>query len=228
MTDSRGSQRFLIDTGSSYSILPFSSPSTPTGPVLFATDKPRISCWGYTNMLVTFGGVNYERKFLKAKVRFPIIGIDFLRHFKLGVDDANAVLVPSRQRLRLSCNSIANATQPARTAAAARLYAEVAAAAPQQPPRLPPVDSWQAIMAEFPAFTASKWKPGHPAHGVQHTIKTRGQPVTSRFRRLNPECLATARAEFNCILEAGNVRRSSSAWSSPLHMVCKKDNKLRP
>jgi hypothetical protein len=40
-------------------------------------------------------GCSYTSPFLLADVRFPILGIDFLRHFKLLVDMAANKLVPS-------------------------------------------------------------------------------------------------------------------------------------
>jgi hypothetical protein len=67
-----------------------------------------------------------------------------------------------------------------------------------------------------------------PAHGIQHAITTDGPPVVSKFRRLDPERLAAARKEFDTMLKAGIVRRSQSGWSSPLHMVRKKDGGWRP
>jgi hypothetical protein len=60
-------------------------------------------------------------------------------------------------------------------------------------------------------------------HAVQHSIVTTGRPVTAKFRRLDAVKLVAAKAEFLQLERDGIVRRSSSAWASPLHMVPKKD-----
>ena len=65
-------------------------------------------------------------------------------------------------------------------------------------------------------------------HGVEHHIVTSGRPVTSKFRRLDNIKLAAAKAEFLQLEKEGIVRRSSSEWASPLHMVQKSDGSWRP
>ena len=65
-------------------------------------------------------------------------------------------------------------------------------------------------------------------HGVVHYIPTHGPPVTSRVRRLTPEKHAAAQKEFDQLEKLGIVRRSSSSWASPLHMVRKPDGSWRP
>jgi hypothetical protein len=55
-----------------------------------------------------------------------------------------------------------------------------------------------------------------------------GQPATAKFRRLDPTRLAAAKREFQSMLDEGVIRRSSSQWSSPLHMVQKPDGSWRP
>ena len=65
-------------------------------------------------------------------------------------------------------------------------------------------------------------------HGVCHHLFTvPGPPVYSKPRRLNPEKLSAAKEEFPAMEKAGNIRRSFSPWSSPLHMVKKKDGGWR-
>jgi hypothetical protein len=63
---------------------------------------------------------------------------------------------------------------------------------------------------------------------VEHHIRTSGPPNASRFRRLDAEKLAAAKAEFLQLEKDGIVRRSDSPWSSPLHMVRKADGTWRP
>ncbi len=59
------------------------------------------------------------------------------------------------------------------------------------------------------------------SHGVEHHLETRGPPITSPFRRLDAQMLAAAKAEFTALERDGIIRRSSSPWASPLHMVKK-------
>ena len=84
------------------------------------------------------------------------------------------------------------------------------------------------LLAEFPdVCNASKLLP--PAkHAVQHVIETSGHPVASKYRRLDAEKLAAAKAEFLSLEQLGIIRRSSSSWESPLHMVKKSDRSWRP
>jgi len=65
-------------------------------------------------------------------------------------------------------------------------------------------------------------------HGVAHHIVTEGRPVFAQPRRLSPEKLGAAKAEFNKLLEMGIVRPSSSTWASPLHMVPKGNGEWHP
>jgi hypothetical protein len=112
---------------------------------------------------------------------------------------------------------------------AAALYPlpnQATCAAAVVPPTSP---GWcQAFLSEYAdVVNASKTLPAATT-GVEHHIQTSGPPIAARFRWLDGVKLEAARAEFLQLERDGTVRRSSSPWSSPLHMVRKSDGGWRP
>ena len=57
---------------------------------------------------------------------------------------------------------------------------------------------------------------------------TTGPPTYARARRLDGEKLEAAKEEFYKMEAMGIVRRSKSAWASPLHVVPKANGQWRP
>ena len=89
-------RRFLCDTGASYSILPHQSSAAASGPPLHGPAGRPIRCWGERELTLTLNNKQYKWIFLLADVNFAIIGIDFLKHFKLVVDAAPGQLMDTR------------------------------------------------------------------------------------------------------------------------------------
>ena len=77
------------------------------------------------------------------------------------------------------------------------------------------------LLSEFPTLTQVSAPVKHD-HEIVHHIETGGPPISARPRRLAPDRLKAAKREFEHMLQLGIIRPSSSAWSSPLHMVPKK------
>jgi hypothetical protein len=74
--DSVSNCRYLVDTGSAFSIMPWKLQKTPSGPSLSMADGRRIPCWGEMLLTVTIDGVPQQWDFLLAAVSFPIISVD--------------------------------------------------------------------------------------------------------------------------------------------------------
>ncbi len=54
------------------------------------------------------------------------------------------------------------------------------------------------------------------------------RPVFAKVRRLAPDKKRIDEAEFKKLEASGIIRRSNSAWASPLHMVPKEDSSWQP
>jgi hypothetical protein len=55
LTDSLSSRRFLIDSSSSKSVIPYYSSLPTTGPTLYTADDKPIATWGFRRLAVKFG-----------------------------------------------------------------------------------------------------------------------------------------------------------------------------
>ena len=115
--DQLSKRRFLVDTGASFSIYPFSSKAVPTGPTLFGPAGKLIPCWGERSISLQFNNKKFTWSFLLAAVSFPIIGVDFLRHFKLLIDPAANRLVDTATCQAFT--TVSSLATPAATAVAA-------------------------------------------------------------------------------------------------------------
>jgi hypothetical protein len=116
IVDESTQRRFLVDTGAAYSIFPFSSSGKQSGSRLTGADGLHIPCWGEPRLSLVFHGHRFEWPFLLARVQFPIIGVDFSRHFKLLVDPAVSRLVDTvSTQLLPTVSSVRSQPEPAET-----------------------------------------------------------------------------------------------------------------
>ena len=170
-----------------------------------AANGSLINTYGVKEMPFTYGPQRFPWKFTVADVFMPIIGADFLTYYSLAVDVRHRRLLPVQSE-----NSKHGAPSPPELAAATD-------------------DPFQNLLHEFSDVFSDRLpilnkKP----LGIQHHIITKGPPVHAKFRRLSPAKLEAAKQVFR-ELEAQNIcQKAASPWSSPLHMVQKKDGSYRP
>jgi hypothetical protein len=143
-----------------------------------------------------------------ADVQMPIIGVDLLSNFVLLVDCRNNRIL----------DGITSLSAPAQMASPR--FASVKTIGGTAPA--------DDLFSEFPDLTRPSGVLREVRHNTVHHINTTtGPPVFCRPRRLAPDRLTIAKAEF-VMLKDGMSRRSDSSCSSALHLIPKKDSGWRP
>ena len=198
---------YLIDTGAEVSVIPPTVTDREGGPKnlnLRAANGSIIHTYGERMLRINLTVHSlFEWKFIIADVPVPIIGLDFLEHFGLLVDPKQRQLIDSKHNLTISGIS-----------ATFRAISPVV---------VQTVDEYHGLLLRYPQLRRRQDDLPPATTTTAHVIQTRGPPVYSRPRRLAPDKFKAAKAEFDRLLKAGVVRPSNSPWSSPLHMVPKKN-----
>ncbi|XP_063616254.1 uncharacterized protein LOC134789613 [Cydia splendana] len=208
--------QYLIDTGSDLCVFPrllVNERRKKTDYELYAANSTVIATYGYITLHLDFGLRRiFEWRFTVADVSKPIIGVDFLIFYNLLVDCRNQKLIDKTTSLFTDAQQVS----AAETISSIRTT-------------LTNDSTYTLLLRDFPDITRPAGKLGAPKHDTVHHIRTTpGPPVSSRPRRLDPERLKIAKKEFDDMLQNGTARRSESPWSSPLHLVRKKNNGWRP
>ena len=79
--------------------------------------------------------------------------------------------------------------------------------------------SLQHVLDEFPKVLNTSMALLKPTHHMEHFLVMEGHPVKAKYRRLDNDRLEAAKKEFAELERQGIIRRSSSNWASPLHIV---------
>ena len=206
---SKFSNSFLVDTGSEVSVLQPSTVSQKTlidSLTLMAVNDTPIHTFGEQSLTLNLG---LRRSllwiFIIADVQRPILGADFLRYFGLLVDMRQKQLIDETTQLFvqgiLTTDSSPQTTFCPKTSD----------------------NPYLSLLSEFPTLLRVSTPDSPVLHNVQHFVEMTGPPVSARPRRLAPERYKVAKGEFEHMLQLGIICPSSSAWSSALHMVPKKN-----
>ena len=206
--DAHTHTNFLVDTGSEVSVTPPTPADRRRSPdplTLAAVNNTSIHTYGQRSLTLDLGlRRSLPWIFIIADVKKPILGADFLRHYSLMVDMHKHKLIDTNTHLQVQCIvSLDTSLRPT-------LYSKDTS------------NPYLTLLSEFPSLTQVTTSDAPVQQNILHHIETTGPPVSARPRRLAPNRLKAAKQEFEHMLNLGIIRPSSSAWSSPLHMVPKK------
>lgn len=202
--DRNSGLNFLIDTGASISVLPQSKYDKVADPdaVLYAANGSKIETYGEKLLTLNIGlQRTLSWPFVIAKVKYPILGADFLAHFNLSINLHDHSIIDNITEYSIPAHS--RNIEPLAVAATNSGY-------------------HMEILNKYPNLTEYCDSLPEVKHNYKHHIPTNGSPPFVRPRKLNPNMLNIAKEAFSKMLSEGIVRVSSSSYASPLHMVPKK------
>lgn len=205
MTDTRNNLRFLVDTGAAISVLPVRDKACqqPFQLRLQAANGSSINTYGTKSLTLNIGmRQDFTWNFTVADVQMPILSADFLAHYDLAIRMNNHSLTDNLTRLCV-LGTYSKLTTTGITVATChnKEYLDL-------------LNQYQDLLRPAGSIDSTK-------HKTQHFIKTTGQPVFSRPRRLAPNKLKFAKKAFDDMLREGVIRPSDSPYASPLHLVPK-------
>lgn len=207
---------FLIDTGANVSVLPRKKVlrknlnSECQDYTLYAANGTKISTYGVKTLVLDLGLRRALRwTFIIADVNQPILGADFLVHYRLLVDLSARRLVDELTTLSVRTPIVKSREQSVQSIDINHPFYD--------------------ILAQYPDITKPVSFKEPPKHSVYHHIETEGPPVHAKARPLAPHLYSQVKEEFRLMQEMGICRPSKSPWASPLHCVPKKEvGKIRP
>lgn len=212
--DPSTTHHFLIDSGADISVIPPLSNERQfnTGLPLFAANETRIKTFGKKTLSLNLGlRRNFNWNFIIADVSKPILGADFLKEFGLLVDLKRKRLLDPLTNLNSIGKVITGPSSSLTLISGSFQNSKIF-----------------SLLNKFKDITVERSTIQPVLHNVTHHILTKGPPVASRSRRLSSDKLAIAKKEFEKLIDLGYCRPSESAWSSPLHLVKKKNGEWRP
>ena len=165
ITDRHSGVLFLVDTGAQISVIPPAATdrNLSSNLTLQAVNNTTIRTYGTRSLTLNLGLRRIFRwVFVIADVTHAILGADFLEHHHLVVDMRHRRLVDAVTSLRVQ----------------GVLYSKPSLG-PSLLPRSP-TNSFEAILAQFPAVTQPCKVSGDIKHSVTHHITTSGPPISAR------------------------------------------------
>ncbi|KAJ8371596.1 hypothetical protein AAFF_G00306820 [Aldrovandia affinis] len=132
--------------------------------------------------------------FAQAEAQFALRGItqeDTKYYYVVAALNSSTA---SREQTAGECGDIRNARGSPSSTGTSKLSSALSSA-----------DVFQRLLVDFPDLTTPTFSSAAVKHGVDHFIATTGPPVHARARRLDPQKLAVAKAEFDSMERLGIV-----------------------
>ena len=170
--DTISNKEVTIDSGAQITLWPASPVermrNQDTSFTIVAANGTKIPWYGKRAMTFQFGNRRYNWNVILAHVSRPLIGLDFLRQHKLMIDVVNNQLIQmdtlQAHHLKVIKSKSIQALHVSRVH----------------------TDPYTPILHSYPSLLSHDFRATEVKHGVQHYIETKGNPIHSKVRRINP------------------------------------------
>ncbi|XP_043479977.1 uncharacterized protein LOC122509791 [Leptopilina heterotoma] len=188
LTDESSKIRFLVDTGADLCVFPrvqLPQPREKSTYELYAANGTLIATYGTQILNLNFGlRRQFTWRFVVADVEKPIIGADFLAHYKLLVDLQNQRLHDQVTHLTSQGEVVECEISSIKTVTGSSRFHE--------------------LLQRFPEITRPDGTTRSVPHSTRHHILTTpGPPVAQKPRRLAPDRLQIAKSNFATFVKLG-------------------------
>ena len=217
----------MIDTGSSISVLPSEFKADFSDCVTCRTASGElIETLGSRSLNFTLGASKrtYVWKFHVANVSHPIIGMDFLAAHNFIIKcDSQEVFDMSNG----GTENFSDINKLSKHIHISSLKTDSDVVAYKCPDEH--ITFTHTLISSRSNLTKRSAEPTTKLHQHFHAIVTQDTfPLRERVRPLSSDKLEAVKQEFLTLEASGVIRRSSSPWAAPLHVVTKKDGTFRP
>ncbi|XP_068243661.1 uncharacterized protein [Palaemon carinicauda] len=205
--------RILLDTGACRSLLPRPLSrirhclSKPVDIHLVASNRPEMPIHCYETLTLSFRSAKYNWKFLVADITLSILSADFLSHFHLLVNDACLQLVNAD-----SYSSTLLQSAPSNLA----LHINT------------PTNAFAYLLTSYPeVFRPEPLQMSMvPTTPYLSPYQDDGVPSVRQIQASGTRLFPAAKEMFAEMEERVLCQKASIPWSSPLHIVHKRDASL--
>lgn len=204
----------MIDTGADISVFPATNADRiyKNNLQLLAANSSKINTYGKKFLSLDLGlKKKFSWQFIIADISRPILGADFLSHFGLIVDIKNRTLSDPVSSYKVFAQIVKGSFSSLSVLINSKIDSRI-----------------EKLLTDYKEITIDNNFSKSVNHSITHHIVTEGQPIFSKTRRLAPDKITIAKKEFEYLMKQGICRPSDSPWSSPLHLVLKKNGQWRP
>ena len=204
MKDSLLDMKFLIDYGSTVSIVPLSyadNEEPATSRNLFALNLTEVKTYGKGDLTIVIGLSQKEMEWnlTVADTATANVGADFLLHYKLAIDVGVERLIETEKanvlKLVKPKSEVSHGTSCKVLIAKEQCFI---------------TEVYKQVVINDFAFLMLFQPSTNIESNVCHVIKTSGQPIRSKVRRLSPEMTKIAKEEIDKLLDANVIRTGTS------------------